>query len=169
MNENISTTEKIVSINDLTLAVKRLQKEGKRIVHCHGCFDFLHLGHLRHFKEAKAQGDILIVTVTMDQYINKGPERPFYTVDHRVEMLAALEIIDYICINPWPTAAQTIETIGPDIFVKGAEYSTGNAQQDARFQKEVSAVKKTGGAIYFTDDIVFSSSKILNDLLEEGA
>ena len=155
---------KLVEFNQLNKICRRLRAKKQRIVHCHGCFDFLHLGHLRHFKEAKDQGDVLIVTVTLDQYVNKGPGRPFYTAEDRAEMLSALEIVDYVCFNPWPTAAETIETLKPHVFVKGMEYSDGTAKQDARFRHEIVALEKVGGTMFFTDDIVFSSSEILNDL-----
>lgn len=164
MIKRIDKSEKVVGINALTGIVAQLQQQGQRVVHCHGCFDFLHLGHLRHFKEAKTQGEVLIVTVTLDQYVNKGPGRPFYTAEDRAEMLSALEIVDYVCFNPWPTASETIETLKPDVFVKGKEYSDGTAKQDARFRHEVAALKKVGGAMFFTDDVVLSSSAILNDL-----
>ena len=164
MVKKIKQQPKIVKINELTDLVRALQQNGKKVVLCHGCFDFLHLGHLRHFKEARAQGDALVVTLTQDRYVNKGPNRPFYTAAHRAEMLEALDIISFVCINPWPTAAETIETLKPDIFVKGKEYSTGTAQQDARFQREILALKKAGGKMYFTDDVVLSSSSMINDL-----
>jgi rfaE bifunctional protein nucleotidyltransferase chain/domain len=152
---------KIVEISQLNLICRRLHDKKRKIVHCHGCFDFLHLGHLRHFKAARQQGDILIVTVTLDQFVNKGPGHPFYSAMDRAEMLAALDIVDYVCLNPWPTAAETIETLKTDIYVKGREYSDGTALQDSRFRREVEAVEKTGGRIYFTDEITFSSSNIL--------
>lgn len=162
-------SKKIVTLNELSQICERLRRQGQRVVLCHGCFDFLHLGHLRHFKEARLQGDVLLVTVTQDRHINKGPGRPFYSADDRAEMLAALEIVDYTCINPWPTAAETIETLRPDIFVKGIEYSAGAAQQDARFLREAEAVRTAGGQIHFTSDITFSSSKIIDELEGEPA
>lgn len=156
---------KIVDINELDLICQGLRKQRRRTVLCHGCFDFLHLGHLRHFKQARAQGEVLIVTLTLDHYVNKGPGRPFYNAEDRAEMLAALEIVDYVCINPWPTAAETIETLKPDVFVKGMEYRDGQAQQDARFQREADAVRHAGGILYFTDDVTLSSTNIIEQLV----
>ncbi len=158
------TSQKIVEINELTEICTHHQKEGKQIVLCHGCFDFLHFGHLLHFKAARKEGDILVVTVTPDSYVNKGPGRPFYTLEERTEFLAALNLIDYVCVNPWPTATETIGTIKPDKFVKGGEYRDGTAHQDARFQQEVSALEKIGGQMIFTDEVTFSSSRILGEL-----
>jgi bifunctional ADP-heptose synthase (sugar kinase/adenylyltransferase) len=71
------------------------------------------------------------------------------------------DIVDYVCLNPWPTVAETIETLKTDIYVKGREYSDDTAFQDARLRREVEAVEKTGGRIYFTDEITYSSSNIL--------
>ena len=158
---------KIVKINELTTLCDALRAEGRKIVHCHGCFDFLHFGHLRHFKAAREHGDVLVVTVTPDAYVKKGPGRPFYNVDERIEFLAALEIIDFVCVNLWPTAAETIDTIKPDIFVKGGEYRDGTAQQDARFQQEVAVIKKIGGRMVFTDEVTLSSSRMLDELASD--
>lgn len=158
---------KIVEINDLTKQCVKHRAQGQTIVHCHGCFDFLHFGHLLHFKAARKHGDILIVTVTPDAYVNKGPDRPFYKIEERIEFLAALDLIDYVCVNPWPTAAETIGTIKPDKFVKGGEYRDGTAQQDARFQREVEELKKIGSEMVFTDEVTLSSSRMLDELAAE--
>lgn len=158
---------KIVKINELTALCIKLRTTGRKIVLCHGCFDFLHLGHLRHFKAARKHGDVLIVTVTPDAYVNKGPGRPFYKVEERIELIAALETVDYVCINPWPTAAETIGTIKPDKFVKGGEYRDGTAQQDARFQREVSELNKIGGEMIFTDEVTLSSTHIIDEVASD--
>lgn len=158
---------KIVQINELTERCVQLRAQEQVIVLCHGCFDFLHLGHLRHFQAAKREGNVLIVTVTPDAYVNKGPGRPFYTIEERVEFLAALDLIDYVCINPWPTAAETIGTIKPHKFIKGSEYRTGQTHQDARFKQELAALERVGAKMVFTNEQTFSSSKILDGLASD--
>jgi rfaE bifunctional protein nucleotidyltransferase chain/domain len=160
-------SEKIVEINELTEICDRLREQDRQIVLCHGCFDFLHFGHLRHFNAARKEGDVLVVTVTPDAYVHKGPGRPFYHIEERIEFLAALDLIDYVCVNPWPTAAETIGTIKPHKFVKGGEYRDGTAQQDARFRQEVAALEKIGAQMVFTDEVTFSSSRILGELASD--
>ena len=85
---------KIVSISNLSKIISKFKKEGKKIVHCHGAFDLLHIGHINHFQEAKKLGDILVVTVTQDKYINKGPNRPIFNLNIRMDALAAIKDID---------------------------------------------------------------------------
>ena len=108
-------TRKITSIEKLSSKVKTAKKQGKKIVHCRGVFDLLHIGHIKHFNEAKYHGDILVVTVTPDEYVNKGPNRPAFTTELRLEALAALESIDFVAKNEWPTAINTIKKIKPYI------------------------------------------------------
>jgi cytidyltransferase-like protein len=93
------TTKKILTLTDLASQAQTLQAQGKQIVHCHGVFDVLHLGHLRYFEAAKRHGDVLVVTITADEHVNKGPGRPVFTSDQRAEMLASLGIVDFVAVN----------------------------------------------------------------------
>src|SRR3989344_6897433 len=102
---------KIKKIEELTEIIDKLKREGKKIVQCHGCFDYLHFGHVKHFESAKKQGDVLIVTVTPDCFVQKGPGRPFYNHDLRLEFLSNLDPIDYVALNKWETAIETIKLL----------------------------------------------------------
>ena len=133
-----------------------------RIVQCHGVFDLLHIGHIRHFKEAKRHGDILIVTITPDHYVNKGPGRPHFTATLRAEAIAALDCVDFVIINNWPTAIEAIQQIKPHVYVKGAEYQNSNNDITGKIIDEAEAVRMAGGKVVFTDDITFSSSSLIN-------
>ena len=104
--------QKIQKIESLGHILSQLRKEKQRVVLCHGCFDLVHLGHIRHFKEAKRHGDILVVTLTQDRYVNKGPDRPFFSETHRAEYLASLDLVDFVAINQWPTAVETLKNVG---------------------------------------------------------
>src|SRR5579883_1738559 len=84
-----STKDKISDLLSLAPELDQLKQSGKKVVHCHGVFDLLHIGHIRHFEEAKKHGDILVVTLTADQYVNKGPHRPAFGQDLRAEAVAA--------------------------------------------------------------------------------
>ena len=116
-------SQKIRSIEELSLLLKKLKREGKKIILCHGVFDLMHPGHIRHFYSAKALGEILIVTITPDQYVNKGPGRPVFTELLRAESVAALESVDYVAINLWPNAVETIKRFAPNVYVKGKDYA----------------------------------------------
>ena len=106
----------------LAKAVADLKRKGKRIVQCHGVFDLLHIGHIQHLEQAKKLGDVLVVTLTPDKHVNKGPHRPIFAQDLRAQAIAALDCVDYVAINKWPLADRTIQFLRPDIYVKGTEY-----------------------------------------------
>ena len=79
--------------------IRKMQQEGKKIVHCHGVFDLLHVGHIRHLNHAKKIGDVLVVSITSDRFVNKGPNRPAFTQSLRAEALSSLECVDYVLIT----------------------------------------------------------------------
>src|SRR3989338_2817498 len=120
MRVSARSTEKVISFNELNRVL--LEQEFPRIVQCHGVFDLLHIGHIKHFQTAKTYGDILIVTLTPDRYVNKGPDRPRFTASLRAEAIAALDCVDFVIINHWPTAVEAIRLIKPSIYAKGDEY-----------------------------------------------
>src|SRR5687768_1207120 len=119
-------SKKIVSLDDLATAVEARRAEGKQVVHCHGVFDLLHIGHVRHFEQARRLGDVLVVTLTPDQFVNKGVGRPAFTQELRAEFVAALQCVDYVAINRWASAVETIHLLKPNIFAKGSEFRNLN-------------------------------------------
>ncbi len=152
---------KILEIRELADQVARRRSEGKTIVHCHGCFDLMHPGHIKYFQAAKMMGDVLVVTISPDRFVDKGPGRPVFNEDLRAESIAALECVDYVAINKWPTAEETLRLIRPDIFVKGQEFENME-DKTGKIQKEVEVLKEIGAEIRFTHEIVFSSTELLN-------
>jgi rfaE bifunctional protein kinase chain/domain/rfaE bifunctional protein nucleotidyltransferase chain/domain len=154
--------EKILSITELSERIAQMQKDNKRVVMCHGVFDLMHIGHIRHFEQARKLGDAFIVTLTPDQYVNKGTHRPAFPEILRTEAVAALSVVDYVALNEWPTAENTIQILRPDIFCKGGEYRQKQVDSDSTLQPEIAAVKAVGAELEFTDDVVFSSSQLLN-------
>lgn len=155
--------KKIRELNELAGIVADLKKKGKKIVQCHGVFDLVHLGHIRHFNYAKKEGDILIVTITKDRHVKRGPGRPIFNEYLRAEALASLAITDYVCIIDSPTATECIKILKPDIYAKGRDYKEKEKDITGKIYEEEEAVKSVGGRIFFTDDITFSSSKLIND------
>ena len=155
------TNKKIVSLNELAGIISSLKKQGKKVAQCHGCFDLLHIGHVKHFESAKKIADVLVVTVTPDRFVNKGPGRPAFPENLRLESIAALEIVDYVSLNEWPTAIETINLLKPDFYVKGPDYKRREDDITQNITLEEDAVKAVGGELYITDDVTFSSSKII--------
>lgn len=154
---------KIYPLGEVVLRTATHRSCGAYIIHCHGCFDLLHLGHVEYLQEARELGNyfgfvILVVTVTADQYVQKGPGRPFFTQDLRAKSLAALECVDYVAINDAPTACGAIEKLKPDWFVKGPECRTSNSVELAQ---EEQAVIGCGGRMVFTKGMVLSSTELL--------
>jgi len=156
---------KIKTVEELSKTVKELKAKGKKIVHCHGVFDLLHPGHLKHFEAAKKKGDILIVTLTKDQYVNRGPGRPIFNHNLRSETIAAIECVDFVAVNEWPTAVETIKKIKPDFYVKGSDYIKKEDDVTGKISDEEEAIKSVGGALHFTDEITFSSSSLINTFM----
>ena len=153
---------KIQDLDHLNIQLNSLRAKGKKIVHCHGVFDLLHVGHIRHFEEAKAMGDILVVTLTQDKYVNKGPHRPAFVQNLRAEVIAALDVVDFVAINRWPTAVEVIKLLRPDIYAKGPDYQESSKDVSGGICLEEEAVRSTGGEPKTTQDISFSSSALLN-------
>src|ERR1700677_1216441 len=155
---SLAAQHKIKDLPDLVPILSMLRNEGKKIVHCHGVFDLLHVGHLRHFEEAKRHGDVLVVTLTPDGWVNKGPHHPAFPENMRAEMVAALGCVDFVAINLWPTAVETIKLLRPHFFAKGSEYRDTSRDVTGYITAEEEAVQAIGGQFVFTEDVVFSSS-----------
>lgn len=158
-------SQKVVSLPELETLCASARQEGRKVVLCHGVFDLLHPGHLGHLKAACAEGDLLVVTVTPDRFVNKGPGRPVYSEDQRVEMIAALQVVDYAAINDGPTAIETIRRLRPDVYAKGADYTDPDADTTGNISVEEEAVVAVGGRIHFTDEPSLSSSELINQHL----
>lgn len=153
---------KILDLQDLARIVAELKGTGKVIVLCHGCFDLMHPGHIKYFQSAKQMGDILVVTLTPDEYVDKGPGRPVFNQNLRAESIAALECVSFVAINKWPTAENTLRLLRPHYYVKGQEFEKLE-DKTGKIQKEYNVLKEIGAEIRFTHEIVFSSTKLLNE------
>jgi rfaE bifunctional protein nucleotidyltransferase chain/domain len=156
-------THKLKTIGELAEILAERRVAGKVVVQCHGVFDLVHPGHIRHFKAAREQGDLLVVTVTPDRFVNKGPGRPVFNERLRAESIAALEAVDFVAINEWPTAVEAIERLRPGVYVKGSDYADDQNDLTGRIADERRAVEAGDGRIHFTNDITFSSSGLLNE------
>ena len=136
----------------------------KSVIMCHGAFDLVHPGHVRHLMYAKSKADILIASITDDTHISKAHFRPFVPQQLRAMNLAALELVDYVMIDSHPTPLENIRTLQPDFFAKGYEYFNGGVHP--KTQEEIDALAKYGGEMIFTPgDVVFSSSAFIEKAL----
>lgn len=158
--------KKIKKLNELKGIVAELKKQNKKIAHCHGVFDLIHPGHVRHLAGAKKEGDVLIVTITADPFVRKGPGRPVFNENLRAETLASFASVDYVAINHAPTAVNCIKLLKPDVYVKGQDYIDKSKDVTGMIAEEEKAVVSVGGRIAFTHDITFSSSKLINEHLQ---
>ncbi len=151
---------KILPVAELAEVRERLRVEGRAVVQCHGCFDIVHPGHLRYLRFAREQGDVLIVSVTADGAVGKGPDRPYIGEDLRLENLAAIEYVDYVCLDNHHWAGPVLEALRPDVYVKGREYEQSG---DPRFARERELVESWGGRVIFSSgEVVYSSTFILS-------
>lgn len=127
-------TNKITNLEELKQIVENLKSQGKKIVWTNGCFDILHIGHIRYLQKAKEAGDILIVGINSDESTKqiKGPNRPIINESERAEILAALSCIDYIIIFSELHPIKYLELIKPDFYVKGGDYNIDTIVQEER-------------------------------------
>ncbi len=154
--------QKILAMADLIRKANSLKARGKKIVHCHGCFDLMHPGHIKYFQAARDMGDCLVVTITPDVYVDKGPGRPVFTERLRAESIAALEYVDFVAINEWPTAEETLRLLRPDCYVKGQEFERLE-DKTGKIQREYRVLQEIGAQMRFTHEVVFSSTGLLNE------
>lgn len=152
--------EKILGFSDLPSI--RAKHKGRTVVHCHGVFDLLHYGHVLHLQSAKSFGDLLVVTITADEHVNKGPGRPYFTAKKRAYMLAALGFVDYVAVNNQAKATAAIGQLKPDFYVKGADYRKKEEDRTGGIIEEEAAVSSAGGKLVFTEDPLESSTQLLN-------
>lgn len=158
--------KKIKNLGELKTKIADLRKQNKKIAHCHGVFDLIHPGHIRHLASAKKEADILVVTVTADKFVRKGPGRPIFNENLRAETLASFSSVDYVAINHAPTATNCIKLLKPDVYVKGQDYIDRSKDITGKISEEEEAVVSAGGRIEFTNEITFSSSSLINEHMQ---
>ncbi len=154
--------QKILQAKKLAKVIEQNKKNRLVTVLCHGAFDVLHYGHINHFIEAKNNGDVLVVSVTADRFINKGPNRPFFSEEIRMKTLASLDIVDYVVLSNSDVSIGIIKSIKPDIYCKGPDYINHKDDISGNIKKEIKAINRVGGKIAYTKGKTYSSSKLIN-------
>ena len=161
-----TSNKKIKRLEELAQATATFKKDGKKVVHCHGVFDLLHIGHIKHLEAARKLGDALVVTLTPDRFVSKGPQRPAFPERLRAEALASLTCVDFVAINESPTAVEAIKLLRPDFYVQGVLRKAGKADQSDLVDGTESAVKAVGGQLVLTDEETFSASALINRFMD---
>lgn len=152
---------KIVTADELIQIIGPHPRD-KKVIMCHGTFDIVHPGHIRHMVYASEKADVLVASLTADKHIKKADVRPYVPEDLRAINLAALEVVDYVLVDGNAKPLENLAKIQPDYFAKGYEYTDGHI--DPRTQEEVDVLESYGGEIIFTPgDVVYSSSYIIEN------
>ncbi len=152
-------SHKIKSAAEIRAAVGA-RPRAKKVIMCHGTFDVVHPGHIRHLLYAKTKANILVASLTADAHITKANLRPYVPEDLRAFNLAALEMVDYVVVDHDPTPLKNLALIQPDFFAKGYEYTSGGV--NPKTQEEIAVLESYGGEMLFTPgDIVYSSSALI--------
>ena len=157
-------SKKILDIDILKKKIAQIKKTGKTVVMCHGTFDLVHPGHIRHLHYAKEKADVLIVSVTGDKYVTKKSLGTYVPEDLRVRNIAALELVDYTFIDKNFKPIEAIRKLKPNFFLKGYEYNLDNGKNEKTLE-EKKALDTVGGKIIFSPgDLVYSSTKFQQTL-----
>lgn len=153
---------KILTLEEIAVLSKNIQADGKKLVHAHGTFDLLHIGHIRYLQYAKSLGDRLIVTLTADKFVNKGPGKPAFPEWLRADALAALQCVDYVAIVQAPDGVNAIRAIKPDIYIKGRDYKNPEGDITGKILAERLATELNGGKFIIANTEQFSSTALMN-------
>jgi len=166
VNGREAVPDKVKSLSELAEVLAEQRKDKRLVMQCHGVFDLVHPGHIEHFESAKRTGDILVVTITADKFIRKGPGRPLFKERVRANYLANLEIVDYVAIIHASTAVEAIKLLKPDGYVKGPDYRSVELDVTGKIADEEAAVNAHGGRLIVTDDEIYSSTSLINSFLD---
>lgn len=149
---------KIISLANLkTILVN------KNFILAHGVFDLFHIGHKRHLELAKTHADYLVVSITGDKYVKKGPDRPIFNSNYRAELISSLEFVDFVIVNESDTPINLIHQIKPNFYIKGSDYTDPNEDITGNILREKRAVENNNGKFILSNEVEFSSSSLINN------
>ena len=160
-NPKLYESDRVISNKKAIDLITLFKSQNKKVGLCHGGFDMLHAGHIRHFESAKQLCDVLFVSVTSDKFITlrKGANRPIYTDKLRAYMAASIKFVDYAVISNFRTAIEVIKQLKPDYYIKGPDYI--NSEISA-ITAEREAVDSVGGKIKYTNDPKLATTQIID-------
>ena len=149
---------KLLTLKSIVDRCREVQEQYSMTVGlCHGCWDILHIGHIRHLQLARTMCNGIIVTVTSDRFVNKGNGRPVFPAEIRAEVIAALSCVSFVAINDYETAAEAIRVLHPDIYFKGLEFKN-DVTPGSRLAKETHELAIYGGKLEFIGETLASST-----------
>jgi len=156
-------SKNVLSIKKASELISDIRSKNKKVGLCHGGFDLLHAGHIKHFKLAKELCDVLFVSITSDKFVklNKGVNRPIYPEKLRAYMISQIKFVDYVLISDFQTGIETIKLLKPDIYIKGPDYIGGNSKI---IDLEKKAIDSVGGSISFTSEPKLSTTSIIEHI-----
>lgn len=154
---------KLFSNEELANIAKKFKKDKKIVAMLHGVFDVLHVGHIRYFEDIKKNADKLIISLTDDDFVNKGPGRPLFKIKERIQMLNNIDLVDFITVSKSETAEKIIKIIKPSIYAKGNDYKNKRNDITKNIYKEINAIKSVGGKFITSTTPMYSSTKIINN------
>ena len=160
-NIKIYASDNIVDSVIASELIQKFKEEGKQVGICHGKFDLLHPGHVKHFESAKEFCDILFVSLTADSFVKswRGPNRPILDERLRAYMIANIKPVDYAMICNYRTGVEMIHELKPSFYIKGPDCVTENSPQ---LNAERKAIKDVGGEIRYTNDSTLSTTEIID-------
>ena len=161
---------RVVSLAELAVAMDAERAAGKRIVLTNGCFDLLHVGHIRSLRAARTLGEVLVVGVNSDASVRsfKAPDRPLVPDVERAEVLAAIESVDYVVVFEEPTAERLADLVRPDVYAKGADYAMTGASVDESRLPEARVVSSNGGRTVLIPFVPGRSTTSLVERIRSG-
>ena len=151
----MTSAEKLMPLPLLLRIREQLAEQGASVGLCHGCFDILHSGHVHHLQQAAAMVDVLVVSVTAAEFVNKGEGRPVFGDRSRLSVVSALSAVGFAVLTRQATAVGVIRQMRPDLYIKGSDYEDNG---DPRLAAELSALAEVGGSYAVTDGKVWDSS-----------
>jgi rfaE bifunctional protein nucleotidyltransferase chain/domain len=158
-------SETVVSLEAVRKEIGKRFPVDSKVVLCHGVFDLLHPGHIEHLREAKSFGDVLVVSVTSDRFVNKGPGRPYFSEKDRALMLSSLELVDLVTISDFKDALAVLEQVKPNVYAKGPDYNDVSSDITGKIVEERSLCEANGGSMVFTSGPTMSSSSLRNEMI----
>lgn len=156
---------KVFTLEEMAVISKQIKADGKTVVLAHGTFDLLHIGHIRYLQYAKSLGSRLIVSITADKFVNKGPGKPVFPEGLRADALVALSCVDYVTIVPAPDGVAAINIIKPDVYIKGSDYRYPEGDITGKIIAERAATEVHGGRLIIANTEQFSSTALINQYM----
>lgn len=142
---------KIRPIDELVGLATALRQQGKTVVHCHGLFDLLHIGVIRHFELARELADVLVVTVTADEFAEHGPLRALFDQEIRAETVAAVESVDFVAVSPWPLTTDAIQALRPNVYAPWREDAELEEEHVRIRAAEEASAQAVGGRVVYLE------------------